>query len=248
MRYFTSLEEAGEEIKRDVYKGTPVTSSRVQQFEGIDLNGHERVAYEYGILKDFPIGETDLVALGQKLGLPLYLEHPLDMETWLREERWNRLWRKEWWYFPPPEKQHPALRNTLEGEYPAYTYGERLEGALEALVATLARNPDSRRAYWPVFRPEDAIRAMRPTRIPCTLGYQVMIRVVGDKMKLLMIYYQRSSDFDTFWLSDIWLARQFQEAICDRLNRIAPLEELTCGMLMHFIASFHSFNNREEIY
>ena len=49
MRLFQNLSEAESEIRRDIAKGTPVESSRVQQRTGLKLQGRERVSYNYSI-------------------------------------------------------------------------------------------------------------------------------------------------------------------------------------------------------
>lgn len=241
MRVFETLADAADELRRDVYKGAPLTSTRVQQRTGIELPGRERLAYTYSILGGWPNGAADLVALGANLGFKPYVEHPAEMLQWLCAERTNRLY-----LFPPhdhkPELLHPALKTTLEGNWPSYTYPERLIGADETMIQALREQPDSRRAFWPIFRPEDAGRMGAPTRIPCSLGYQAMLRQVGGSTRLILFYLQRSADFDNFWLSDIWLARQFQEHLAHDLD-VAP------GQLVHMVISLHSFEvEGSEVY
>ena len=105
----------------------------------------------------------------------------------------------------------------------------------ENQMVALKKNPDSRRVYWPIFRTKDSLRAGAPSRIPCSLGYQAMIRKVGGTDHLILTYLQRSADFDRFWLSDIWLARKFQLNLAEAL-------QIQGGALIHFIISFHSFD------
>ena len=242
MRVFESLDDAVNEIQRDVYKGAPTLSTRVQQFTDIELSGKERVGYEYGILGSFPESPAQLVELGLKYKFPIFVDNPTAMTEWLYYEgNFERIEPYAWLGEPANEARHPALANTFEGKWPSYTYRERLAGAVQVLAQTLAKDRDSRRAYWPIYRPEDSLRAMSPTRVPCSLGYHAMIRNISGDQKLILTYLSRSVDFDTFWLSDIWLARQFQLAICAELGT-EP------GMVIHNIISFHSFDNREEIY
>jgi thymidylate synthase len=111
-----------------------------------------------------------------------------------------------------------------------------------AVIAALRKNRDSRRVFWPIFRPEDAIRAGAPTRIPCSLGYQFVLRELAGDERLLLFYLSRSVDFDTFWLSDLWLAHKMQVHVAGELST-------NVGYLSHFIISFHSFAvNDQEIY
>ena len=250
MRLFQNLSEAESEIRRDIAKGTPVESSRVQQRTGLKLQGRERVSYNYSIqeLGNGSDGELDtsapaLAKFGHQRGFPLYQGRVLEMAYWLDEERIARL-------HPyanlsgshVTEKLNPALQTTYEGNHPSYTYLERLMGALPILVNTIRRNPDTRRAFWPIYQPQDAIRSAEPTRIPCSLGYELMLRSVGNHQELMMYYLERSCDFDNFWLSDVWLARQFQIEAAKQLD-VAP------GQLIHYIISFHSFQvDDQEIY
>lgn len=244
-RVFQELAEAIGEIKRDVYKGIAVSSSRVQQRVDEELPGRERLGYLYTIMGGFPITVLELMDLGKEFEFPMFLKDPDGMKTWLYRE-WNaRLEAVDHLgvsLSKPSEEAHPALKTTFEGNWPAYTYNERLYGAMEAMHEALERSPDSRRAYWPIFRPEDSLRAGAPTRIPCSLGYQALIRKVGDSNKLLFYYMSRSVDYDTFWLTDIWLARQFQVNLAERLDQ-------SVGSITHFITSFHSFTvENTEVY
>lgn len=242
MRTFQTLDEAFQEIERDVYKGIPTKSSRVQQ----RLEEHttrERMGYEYTIMDGWPQTPCELVDWAIPR-LPFWKAHHEEITRWIRAEMDIRLNAS---HFLPnteqiPDRIHPALKSTFEGNWPSYTYAERLMGMEPALKAALIENKDTRRAFWPIFRPEDAIRSVDPTRVPCSLGYQFIVRNLRGSDRLLMFYLSRSVDFDTFWLSDIWLARQIQQKMAFELN-------LEPGYLSHFIISFHSFNvDGEEIY
>lgn len=241
-RVFNSLVEAIEEIKRDIYKGTRVDFSRVQQRAGEHLPGRERTNYQYNIRGNIPTTAQALVSIGASLGFKVYQDYPEAMIDWLETELLCRLNPTGFLGDEPAELKHPALRSTVEGNWPAYLYRERLVGAVEALSEQLRKSPDTRRAYWPIFYPQDALRAIAPTRVPCSLGYQFMLRKVGQETLLLMTYLQRSADFDTFWLSDVWLARKFQESLAEDLD-------VEMGTFTHFIVSFHSFSvESTEIY
>lgn len=245
MRLFQNLHEAESEIRRDLAKGTPVTSSRVQQRTGLELKGRERLGYEYAIesLSDV-MTVKDLIEFGKERGFPLYLKDPEGMGQWVASEILARLdpnWYRDR-FTEPTEKLNPALISTLEGNHPSYTYTERLTGAVNSLARDIKRSPDTRRAFWPIFRYEDAIRASEPTRIPCSLGYQTIVREGASQPELMLFYLERSCDFDNFWLSDVFLARAFQLAVAESTG-YAP------GQLVHFIISFHSFQvEDQEIY
>ena len=247
MRQFIDICEAESEIRRDVYKGTKVTSSRVQQSTNLNINGRERINYSYSILDTTRYGTiSEIVDFGRQRGFQIYQETTI--RDWLEREITHRVNPDA---FKDPsiftEKYHPALKQTFEGNSPSYTYTERLHGAVDFLAHELSSHPDSRRAYWPIFDQRDARRAYLPTRVPCSLGYQVMIRQVGSHPQLMLFYLQRSCDFDTFWLSDIWLAMRFQEAIYGKL--LKHYDDLLLGQFVHIILSLHSFKvENEEIY
>ncbi len=247
MRQFIDICEAESEVRRDVYKGTQITSSRVQQSTNLELKGRERIGYSYAILDTQRYSLIpEIVKFGRKRGFKVFEDKGI-ME-WLNEEiihRTNPEAFKRTEMFT--EDLHPALKKTFEGNSPAYTYTERLHGAIDYLSHELDLHPDSRRAYWPIYEQRDARRMYLPTRIPCSLGYQAMIRQVGSTQKLMLFYLQRSCDFDTFWLSDVWLAMRFQEALY--ANLLAAHPKLELGQFIHVILSLHSFTvENEEIY
>lgn len=232
MRVFETVSEAISEVRRDIYKGTPLMSSRVQQQTGKELPGRERLGYSYSIAGGWPETPQELVALAADSGMTFWQKGQSSLIAWLNLERENRLMNTV--VLDPVERFHPALKSTFEGNWPSYLYSERLLGALDAMEGALSDSPDSRRAGWPIFRPEDAIRAGAPTRIPCSLYYQAVIRKVGAEEHLMLFYVSRSVDFDVFWISDIWLAHEFQKTLAKRLKRIP-------GQLVHMVISFHSF-------
>lgn len=242
-RVFQTIEEAGLEIRRDLKKGTAVTSSRVQQHVGQVLPGREKMGYEYVIMDEgIPRSASDLVQVGRKLELRPYLDHPNEMLEWLYLELQSRLYPLSYITSPPTEMMNPLLKNTIEGNYPSYTYRERLAGALPAITYILECSPDSRRAYWPIFLPQDSLRASQPTRVPCSLGYELMIRSVNGEPRVQVFYISRSCDFDRFWLSDIWFAYQFGLNVATSLG-------YRMGAVYHYVISFHSFDaEMKEIY
>ena len=91
-----------------------------------------------------------------------------------------------------------------------YDYGD-----LDDVVALLLRQPYTRQAWLPIFFPEDT-GAVHRGRIPCTLGYQFMLR--DDRLH--MWYVIRSCDYvrhfrDDLYLSArllLWVLNELQEA------------------------------------
>jgi thymidylate synthase len=243
MRLFMNPAEALSEIRRDLYKGPKVTSTRVQNRTDQQLPGRELLLYSYAIENNhWPENGKGVVDLALKLKLDFYSKPGI--ANWLDTESVGRLAEV---IGETSDHLHPALCQTFEGNWPSYTYGERLHGAQAALLMSLRASPDSRRAFWPIFRMEDSFRASAPTRVPCSLGYQTLIRNTPEGPRLLLIYFQRSADFDTFFWSDIWFAHKFQRSLCYHMRDI--IEDLEVGQLMHVISSLHSFTvENTEIY
>jgi len=240
MRVFQTLTEAESEIRRDLSKGPEIISTRVQQQTGLALNGRERMGYQYSVM-EVPSSVSDLIRFGKE-HFQVYRDHELAITSWLKDELYRRLYPNEWYDTfdedPPDcsEIKHPLLKSTLEGNYPSYTYQARMVGARQQVARTLRANPDTRRAYWPIYLGIDALRNGDPTRVPCSLGYSAMIRDMGDgQQKLILFYLERSCDFDHFWLSDVFFARKFQAMIAEDLG-------IKVGALIHYIISFHSFD------
>lgn len=240
MRVFQNIGEAISEIRRDVFKSPLVHSSRVQHMTK-EAVAHEATNYAYTIL-DFPETAHEWVAHGVRENIYSAVDFDT-MVDWLHEEERIRL---AWWPGAINEKAHPQLALVLEGNEPSYTYTDRLHGAVMSLSALLEKSPDSRRGFWPIFQPEDAKRSVRDTRIPCSIGYQVFIREVNGIPTLHLTYIQRSCDLDHFWMSDVWLARQFQryllKYLCNQLEPDhGPTPPIVLGSFSHIVLSLHSF-------
>lgn len=253
MRQFTSLADAVYEVRRDCYKSTPVEVTRVQQREGLDLTARERLGYHYVVTGGWPDSPGELVRMAIDSGyLPYWKEHAVEIEEWLTQElelRTNAEGFRE--NNDLSETAHPALQTTIEGNWPSYTYTERLYGAIPTICDILTHAPDSRRAFWSVWQPQDSRRAMSPTRVPCSLGYHFCIRDVNGTPTLMTTYLQRSADFDIFWLSDIWFAYKLAQTVREKLwlSGAPAFTNLQVGPVQHMIMSFHSFlAEGQEIY
>lgn len=246
MRSFFNIREAVSEIRRDLSKSPSLISTRVQQRTDLRLNTTESLGYDYTIYEIPDLSASELVELGKECDFEFYKTTPkINLINWLESELIARRFPEQEVTNPTGhEKYHPALATTKEGNHYSYTYPERLLGMRNQIVNVLANSPDSRRAFWPIFQPIDAVRTGAPTRVPCSLGYEFMIRKVGgeDQRKLLMFYLERSCDFEHFWLSDVWFAVKLQQQIADELK-------ISRGIFSHYIISLHRFSEEgEEIY
>jgi len=114
-----------------------------------------------------------------------------------------------------------------------YTYNMRINGKnqLGLVIAELAENPDSRQAVVHVHYPQDSSH-MRKNRIPCSMYYQFMVR----RGKLDIIYNMRSSDFDTHFKNDIWLADELRKYVASFLG-------IEVGLLYMNVGSLHRYKN-----
>lgn len=259
MRVFHNLSEAAKEIRRDLSKAAVYPTERVQHLEQSGIVAREWMNYSYTIL---PEGiPTQAVGLMPVVRDNFNREYPTDnhisdLVRWAEEERLVRLC-PEVGRTRTVEDLHPILRGMREGNHYAYTYPERLVGAIDTMANSLATSPTNRRTFWPIFQPVDAIRMGAMTRIPCSLGYQAMIRQTpgSESPKLHLTYISRSCDFEKFWITDIWLAHQFQRRLLmSVLARRAALSgpdapPVILGATSHIILSFHRFETEgEEIY
>lgn len=258
MRVFETLQEAIPEIRRDLGKSPTVKTSRVQHLEISDFVAREAMNYGYTILGEgIPDDPQALMKIWQDEFPEFVGRDGSTLQLWLQKEIQSRVHSERFYAGgaytdSSPESLHPTLQNMLEGNHVSYSYRERLVGAVDQICYALLQNPDSRRVYWPIFREVDALRSADLTRIPCSLGYQLMIRdVPGQGPRLHLTYISRSCDFDKYWISDIWFANKFQRAILRRLTldwdgRPGVLPELKLGGTSHFILSLHRFEDADE--
>lgn len=110
-------------------------------------------------------------------------------------------------------------------------------GDLRDLVNQLAKEPDTRQAYLPVWFPEDT-GVVHGSRVPCSLGYHFIMR---DGF-LHCNYYLRSCDFVRHFRDDIYLTVRLMLWIlqeCGKKNSI--WKTVKPGLLTIHITSFHLF-------
>lgn len=136
-----------------------------------------------------------------------------------------------------------------------YTYPERINAIvqyngvqstkLNALIQLLKDDPDTRKAILDIYggvnhghpynNTFDAERLDGHARIPCSMYYDFLIRENQKGEKILNIcYHQRSSDFITFFGTDVYFAWRLMEYVADKVG-VKP------GYLYHTIDSIHSY-------
>lgn len=114
-----------------------------------------------------------------------------------------------------------------------YRYGD-----LHDVLNLLAKYPTTRQAYLPVWFPEDT-GAHHGERVPCTLGYHLMMR---DR-QLHINYPIRSCDFIRHFADDVYLAARLCQWVLAMLQESGEerWQDVIPGRLSMYIFSLHVF-------
>lgn len=221
MRSFATFDDAKKEIPRDLNElGTKVMagyqSKALDELDPETFTTKELQNYDYRILRPHP---EDLNPTQ-----PWANQEWFDREAGINGEPRNpgTAWemRREVW--------EPLLEP--DGRF-SYTYSERLWRASPLkIIQAMRENPASRQAYISIWDPIDDSGRLGKHRVPCSLGYQLMIR----DGKLDITYFMRSSDFATHWDNDCWLALMFQHWAARELD-VPP------GSFTHIVSSLHAY-------
>lgn len=222
MRAFATFDEVKSEVGRDlkelavVYQSLSVQDQFVLNDPGFQT--HELINYSYTLLD------------------PNTVKVPNDQAFYIAEEFRERTSGKPinpGSAFLNDEAYWSQFLHDDEEGYPrfSYTYAERMAGALEEVVFTLRHDKNTRRAYLPIFWPQDVDKGSREIRIPCSLGYAFLVR----HNKLWMHYIMRSCDFAKHFHKDVCLAVMLQQYVFNRVQ----VKEL--GPFTHTIFSLHAF-------
>ncbi len=219
MRHYQSFPEALNEIQRDLAEmGCKVHTKSVQN-KNIEASAeHETLEIQnYTYLITSP--DRSLI--------------PLKNPTWCNDEFLERIggealnpgkaWelRADLWE-PLKSVYRPGMFD--------YTYSERMEQPLLAVVSALERDINTRRAFLPIFDRQLDDQDCFCERIPCSLGYWFYYR----QNKLNMTYLQRSADWSEHFNNDLWLANSLQVEVARRLK-------VESGTFSHWIGSLHVF-------
>jgi len=228
-RIFENMKEAINEIERDIMEmGIKVHTATMQNLvvkDNDDYSTLEVQNYSFSILdvsdKNELIDDYDwcMAEIAERTsGEP---NNP--GEAWkLRESTWK-----------------PFLNKNGEMDY---TYAERfsvtidkeaLKNQLTSVIEILTQDKESRQAIIHVHFPKDVARANEfenPIRVPCSMYYQFMIR----RGKLDVIYNMRSSDFDTHFKNDIWLADELRLYIAEAIQVLPGIFSMNVGSLHRY--------------
>lgn len=133
-------------------------------------------------------------------------------------------------YYAPSYDRYSDDGKTLNG-----AYGPRIKRSILKVVEILKKDPDSRRAVVPIYGKEDA--GLDSKDIPCTIGFQFLIR----NNKLDMIVNMRSNDIFLGFPYDTFNFTMWQEYAACKLN-------IKIGTYTHIANSLHFYEkDREKI-
>jgi len=228
LRIYLNFRDALSEIKRDLAEmGIKVSTQTMQDvwvagdpdYETTELQNYD-YAVTYPQLDDLNPTQpwADAEFEERVSGVP---RNP--GEAWkLRQEVWE------------------PFREDYTGEF-AYTYAERMtqrayraneieeRTQLNQLVYNLDKYPDNRNHVLSIWGSLDLWRVGKH-RVPCSLSYHFLKRDGA----LMMSYQQRSADFVTHLVNDIYLAAKLQQWVANKLN-------WTVGRFTHVIGSLHAY-------
>jgi hypothetical protein len=236
-----------------------------EKWQGIPVSDKPEAAMQEQLFVDFvaPIQTEDLDELSFLIGpnLPWADDHFIQErvsghpknpgETWkywpwglaadkhrTEGERFNHTYAERYW----PKHAGNLFEGGILPKEPVSTilHGIRYDyGDLNDLVDLLAREPNTRQAYLPIFFPEDT-GVVHGSRVPCTLGYHFIHR----NGFLHLVYYIRSCDIYRHFRDDVYLTVRLLLWTLDRLReRDSEWRKVKPGFLRMHITSLHCFVN-----
>jgi len=155
-----------------------------------------------------------------------------------------------------PDPSHNMWARTTEeymisGKKFSHTYSERMWSHglhsgiryeiadLNTLVRVLKVEPDTRQAYLPMFFPEDLTASLEGERVPCSLGWQFIVR----NGRMDCFYPMRSCDALRHLQNDLYFANKLVLWLLEKTGIDAIPGTL------HFVAtSLHCFESDIDIY
>lgn len=221
MRIYINVDEAFEEIKRDLKEMGTLVYPQTMQNKNIEGNQdyatRELQNYSYQLLNPW----SSLVpGVSQPWADKEFMERMNSSKlnpgtAWLE--------RKEIWQEFINDK----------GEFD-YTYSERLflSNQLENIIDRIKKDPESRQLWLSIWSPQlDNPNIGGIARVPCSLGYNFQVR----NGWLEMHYIMRSCDFATHFKNDVYLAIRLLEEVSHRTGY--PIYSFT-----HTMFSLHIYN------
>jgi thymidylate synthase len=116
-------------------------------------------------------------------------------------------------------------------------------GDLNNAVDLLLQEPHTRQCYIAIWYPEDLhAAAVEQARVPCTLGYHMMLR----RDKLHVFYPMRSLDLLRYFQDDAYMAGRLGQWLiheCEKREPGGMWKHVTPGNLTMFASSLHIFQD-----
>lgn len=150
------------------------------------------------------------------------------------EEKFSHTYMERFWPRVAGSKIHGEPHYGNRGI--RYRYGD-----LNDVLNLLAREPYTRQAYLPIFFPEDT-GAHHGERIPCTLGYHLMLR--GGRLHCF--YPIRSCDFLRHFKDDVYMAGRLVQWVLNQLQDDGGWQSVRPGQLTMFASSMHVFDHESD--
>ena len=172
-----------------------------------------------------------------------------------------------WWPYAQKSNKKFKSEEKFSHTYPERIWPHKLRGMrykfgnFDDVIKLLYREPLTRQAFLPIWFPEDT-GAVHKERVPCTLGYQFIVR--NDFLHI--IYYIRSCDFLRHFKDDIYMACRKADHVLQELRRLEvediklkklqgfrnsiPTEkwkDIKLGVFQMHITSLHVFENEKGI-
>ncbi len=219
MRLYRDLDEVMSEIGRDlkelgvVYQSENVQDMDVSQDPGYET--HELMSYAYSI----PHPQDKLPSIITASENPEYVHEEFNERVNIGMKNPGEAWKLDEDYW----------RKFLHNGRFSYTYSVRMQW-LHEMMQHLHANPTTRQCWLPIWWTQDNMNLGTGVRVPCSLGYHLMVR--QDKLHLQ--YVMRSCDFSKHFEKDVLLALMLQTYISGYLG----VDE---GTFTHTIFSLHAF-------
>lgn len=242
MRIYGNAYELMSEMGRNLYEMGAIVKPKHYQNKNIEGN-------ENFVTKELICEQYCLIELPDPENLFIFMEE--EAREWAEAELKERLSGKcinpgEAWKI----RKKVWEEFLVNGKFFDYTYPERMNQTviyrnlpttkLESIIQLLKEDPDTRKAILNIYGSfcgyvEDHDRLDGHARIPCSMYYDFLIRENQKGEKILNIcYHQRSSDFITFFGTDVYFAWRLMEYVADKVG-VKP------GYLYHTIDSIHSY-------
>lgn len=229
MRIYRDFQQAKNEIRRDLNElGVTVFAG----YQGMDHSELDREAFTTKELQgyDYRVAVPRLEDLE-----PIQPWADAEWEERLSGIRGNSVNPGKAWKLRPavwePLLETPKFGSLAhENRQFSYTYSERLAESVPPAIFELYERPTSRQAYVSVWNPVLDGPNVGTRRVPCSLGYHFMVR----QGALHVTYTMRSSDFNTHFDNDLYLALKLLIFVADKIDQ--PV-----GSLTHVVHSLHTY-------